>query len=836
MVLKDSIRYGQKSLWELAQTISEKRVIPATDPQTPETWIGGKAIGIYNPQMKISLWGPPKQLTWSINKTDVWDRRYFQKREMTLAEIKKDAFSKHPHLDPWYPNSLDRYYYGMAAYDFPCAKPVGQVILLGEDPADQNSLEARIEYGKRNVLVPLNKKGSIKTFLMMTRNILVMEGEFQGLKNPVSLRLYRHKDTGEYGKSYNTIGTYYDRPFYLEKKVRSRQEKPLPCPVPYDYSRDKGNGPLERPEAGSDGRFFWIYQKLPPERTFPKGFEYVMMGTVLGSFGEVQVVNGEKGLGTPPHLTPEQQARIDKRDLWAWTYLPMYKNIREADGSAVTVSLTKKDALKFTLLVTVVTTNEAKDIFKKAKTNLLQAEWTGLEKLKEENSQWWQKYWQKREAGRIFYRDREKTEIVVKDLSLAWTWHHSGSTCSDPTKYECDAAYLHFEQDFTLWHGMTTFDEPEYHCAFLRNQIDRLERWFKIVRMLLPGARKAAKRIYGCRGAVFPISYGPFKTETIPHSDLIWEQIMELYAAVAKLFWQHYLYTADKTFLEKEGYPVLKAGAQFYSDYVTRGKDGFYHIVPTVSPEHWGLWKKFERNQDSASALTLVKYNLKSAVQAAEILGKDQNERKRWLEIAKNLAPYPTYQTKEGPIFVDVKGAPPIQYNIPVPLAPVFWGDDITMDSSREELEIARRTFRNMAQNLNWIGSFRRCRMLLGEELEPCDQQILEPENLLNCRSGRMRFFPTVPKDVEVAFQRFLAVGAFEVSAEKQKDASKYIEVRSLAGNDCVFINPWPGKKVRIIDKKTGKEIACIYGKVPSGDQSVTFFTIRLHTYLIVKR
>ena len=61
------------------------------------------------------------------------------------------------------------------------------------------------------------------------------------------------------------------------------------------------NGPIDPPRSGCEGRFFWIRQKLPAEKTFPAGFEYVLMG-MMKTPGDVKLeaVEGLTGLGTPP--------------------------------------------------------------------------------------------------------------------------------------------------------------------------------------------------------------------------------------------------------------------------------------------------------------------------------------------------------------------------------------------------------------------------------------------------------------------------------------------------------------------------------------------------------
>ncbi len=72
------------------------------------------------------------------------------------------------------------------------------------------------------------------------------------------------------------------------------------------------------------------------------------------------------------------------------------------------------------------------------------------------------------------------------------------------------------------------------------------------------------------------------------------------------------------------------------------------------------------------------------------------------------------------------------------------------------------------------------------------------PENLLNCRSGRIRLFWAVPKGVDIGFRKFLAKGAFEVSAEYVDGEVSPVFINSRLGNRCKLVNPWPGREVLI--------------------------------------
>ena len=143
----------QKPLWELAQESREEYAVPPDDPQPLGTWGGGRAIRMGNRQLKVSLWGLPDQLTWSINKTDIWDRRLFPERPMTLEEIRERCFDRSYDEDPF--NNQNSYYLSYGAYDFPCPKPAGQLILRSPDMRGAETPMASVRHSDGRVDVPL---------------------------------------------------------------------------------------------------------------------------------------------------------------------------------------------------------------------------------------------------------------------------------------------------------------------------------------------------------------------------------------------------------------------------------------------------------------------------------------------------------------------------------------------------------------------------------------------------------------------------------------------------------------------------------------------------------
>ena len=66
-------------------------------------------------------------------------------------------------------------------------------------------------------------------------------------------------------------------------------------------------------------------------------------------------------------------------------------------------------------------------------------------------------------------------------------------------------------------------------------------------------------------------------------------------------------------------------------------------------------------------------------------------------------------------------------------------------------------------------------------------------EMLLQSYAGKIRVFPAVPSDWATGFS-LRAVGGFLVTSERQMGEILYILIESLAGEDCVVVNPWKGR------------------------------------------
>ena len=752
------------------------------EPSVPGLEPGDRRL--CNDDIGVILWGPDAAPTLSVGKSDVWDRRNPLPPEpvLTLNEIMERAKAG----DPKVINGAS-YYSAYNSHDFPCPKPVGQIILLmpflGPDgimTVNQNSREMRVTAARGE------KKIEMRLFVSAIRNLIVIDGEAKGIeKGDFVVRLYRHRDTiVPGGELHPTIGG-----------GRS----------PNDFEQ------LPMPRAGQADKTFWIAQDFSAEQTFPNGFTCFLAARTNVS-SKRQIEEGVNGLGTS--MIAEREGRISHG------LTKRFTPINEAPGSAATATLDSFTG-PFAIISTVVTTQDDPEPLKRARRDLDEASSAGAASLWKEHVQQWDAYEARPHAKAWSDNGTFRSDVVWG--GVPYRMRPDGSYGDIPL-CSVDSTKFCF-QDSSMWHADFHFNEIEATQLCIQRQFDLLDSYFRMILGLLPMAQANAREVYGCSGAMFALVSYPLKADTVIHTHMTWEQSMEITAVISKPFWLRFLYTYDNDFLRDMAYPVLREGARFYADFLKRSEDGLYHVFPTVSPEHHGLCKDLSCNRDSQSSITLIRYHLRAAAKAAEILGADAGEAGRWRDIAGHMPPYPTVDSPEGPIFIDVIGAQPAEYNIPVPLSAVFWGDDIGIDSPREQLDLARRTLKLINVWEPHRGYLKVVRRRLGI-WEPADGLALE--NLLQSHTGAMRIFPCVPPDFSGGFKNLGAQGGFVVSAERSGGRVRSFTLTSLAGNPCTLTNPWPDESVKVIDLETAGEISA-----DTQNGRIHFQTIRDHKYRV---
>lgn len=806
------------SLREAAKSTKLDGELNPTGPQGGFGQGGGGAAGsIDNLKMRSAIWGPPERITISINKNNVWDRRLHNYPAPTIQEITEGAFAavnenyvgrQQRCLRPldygwlWKEGGSHDPYREPVKYPFPCLKPVGQII-LGIDSlagAAAPQLTQSCATGVVNLHAAKgDAKANLEYVLGMTSNVYAIRGSFSGIDTPVWLRLYRHQDTSHLiymkpdGKTYTNPAAEADKAF---------------------------NGPIDPPTSGTDGRYFWIRQRMPAEKTFPQGFEHVLMGVVTSTAdAKVESVEGKTGLGTPPPDPPMP---------WDMTGLTR-PSIAAAPGAAATATITPGRDGKLNALVTIVTTMDGPDLLALAKKRLAAAEAGGFDGVVEENSKWWGDFYDRRESGRMFHgASGTDCSDDIGEIYRSYTDSHGGGTKTDMRQLECSASYTAPEVDIQEYDSAPCYNEIFTTSRFVRNWGDSEDMWKQIIAHWMPGLKDNARTMYGLPGML--ISHGylpPVKPDKYVHTTITLELCLGTMAQIVRPAWDEWDYGGDMKVLREECYPLMKEMALFYAAYARKGDDGYYHVIPSMQEENWGIYPKFARNKDVISSLCMFRWGLTRAAAAAELLGVDAELRENWRAVAARIVPYPTWDRLEGKVFAEMPGLEPMRLPTDhfgdAASYPTLLADEINLDSPSEQKEMMIRTVDTIPS-----GSTDPTLILLGvvppapdppagNEYGPAARPAgpgrrrrseIDAEMLLNSRSGRIHLFPVpvwdpptvdiVSKRDEVAFRNFQARGGFLVSACKNASGVYYVEIEARRDHPCRLMNPWPGKQVSV--------------------------------------
>ena len=709
--------------------------------------------------------------------------------------------------------SYDPYRYPMR-YAFPCLKPVGQII-LGIDPLAGASAprvtQSCADGVTRLEVTKGDARASLQYVLPMDKDVYAIRASVGGISMPIWLRLYRHRDTSHL--LYMTDDGKYTNPAAEADKAF--------------------NGPIDPPTSGQDGHYFWIRQKMPAEKTFPQGFEYVLMGVVVGQ-GDVKLdaVEGKTHLGTPPADSPMP---------WDWFGAPR-PSIAEAPGAAATAKITPPANTKFEAFVTVVTTMDGADLLAIAKKRLSEGQAAGFDGAVQENTKWWSDFYDKRENGRIFIGSSgtPATDDIRTIYQQSWTDSHGGGTKTDMRQLECSASYALPEKDIQNFDGAPCYNEIFTTSRFVRNWGDSQDMWKQIVQHWMPGGIQNARDRFNMPGTLITHGYlPPIKPDKYVHTTITLELCLGTMAQLFRPAWDEWDYGGDVSFLRNECYPMMKEMALFYAAYAKKGDDGYYHIVPCMEEERWGIYPQFARNKDIISSLCMFRWALTRAADASELLGVDADLRQQWRQVSAQMAPNPTWKKPQGVIFASMPVFEPRRlsrdHQEEVESFPTTLADEINLDSPQELKEQMLRTVRLLRSD-----STPKTLMLLAAPPEQGAGRRgfggrrgdgIDAETLLNSRSGRIHLFPLPPASPDIAFHNFQASGGFLVSAAKNANGIYYLEIQPRRDNQCRLVNPWPGKAVIVHEAGKTEPVKVELDK--TNGECLTFATVTGHRYLI---
>jgi len=145
----------------------------------------------------------------------------------------------------------------------------------------------------------------------------------------------------------------------------------------------------------------------------------------------------------------------------------------------------------------------------------------------------------------------------------------------------CDSLTPPWESKFTI--NINT--EMNYWPAEVCNLSECTAPLFDLVERMRESGRRTARVMYGARGFV-----AHHNTDLWCHTTPIDGSRSGLWpmgaAWLSLHFWEHYKFTGDREFLAKRAYPIMKAAAEFFLDYLVENSRGRFVTGPSLSPEN----------------------------------------------------------------------------------------------------------------------------------------------------------------------------------------------------------------------------------------------------------
>ena len=574
------------------------------------------------------------------------------------------------------------------------------------------------------------------------------------------------------------------------------------------------------PEFGAEGRDVWVRYQFPPDPdTYPDGFEYVMLGRVIGG----EVVKAE-------------------------VLSEFAKSASLGGGTEGVARLRMKSAGPVTFLTAVFTTRDDKNPLQAARAAMDAAERAGLPELRREQAQVWHDFWQ-----------RSFAQLEGRDF-LNQQWFLSLYHLASVTKPGSVGPGLFgpwAPEDFPPWGNDRHWDynvQAALWGTFSCNHLELAQAYNDEIFDLLPCAQMMVRDYYGnIGGAKFPGVGWPRKY-TAPVSSRKSEFTTPWVNGFdAQPLWWYYQYSQDKTFLRDKGYPVIKACAEFYEKFVQPAPDGKYDMPPTAV---WDLAFMVPDAKNSTIDLAFAKMLLRTAVAASEVLGVDEDRRANWEHVAANLRGYgttvidgknlkpvvhnsapPLYTTQDfpsGEVLVAYENYPVIQYHLSPWTMPIFPAGEFGLHSPPKDQELALRTVKITPYYL-WddLVMLSMAAVRLGQDqldvFEKHTRSLLHDngcqtyprgapvsdhifvhflgwpvvinESLVQSYTGQIRVAPVKLKNT-ARFARLRTEGAFLISGEIQSGGKvSYVAITSEAGVPCQLLRPWDGAvRVRQLD------------------------------------
>lgn len=436
----------------------------------------------------------------------------------------------------------------------------------------------------------------------------------------------------------------------------------------------------------------------------------------------------------------------------------------------------------------------------------------------------WHSFWQK---SFLTIPDSRLENLYYVEL------YKLGACCKGKTACPLQGLWTSGDGDLPPWRGdyhLNQNVQQTYWPIYAGNHLELGRPLYAMFSKALPQFIKHGKEFFGREGALAPGACGPkgntirgWVTVTFWPGNGAW---------LAHMYWLHWKYSMDRTFLEKQAYPFMRAFMRTYLNLVEKGPDGKYHIPLSVSPE-WGGNGLDAWHPDTSCDLFLARWLAAALLETVKVLDIDDEDAPRWHDFLDMLIDVPEDETGINLWPDQPQPEPYVHFGHLLGLFPL---DLVTIEGTDRDRSVIRRTMARLLRlgtsrsagftmpwlahiaartgysNIAWKllqdyfyfiapntfhlnGDWRHfgvsCLNYAPMTLEAgfCYANALM-NMLLQSWGGVIRVFPAVPDFWPDAYFRDLrAEGAFRVTARRRNGHILFVQITSEQGGRCKVKN-----------------------------------------------
>ena len=489
-------------------------------------------------------------------------------------------------------------------------------------------------------------------------------------------------------------------------------------------------------------------------------------------------------------------------------------------GRAVTFAL--KPGQRVAVVSAILSDLDAPAPLAAAKKRVAALQPADLDALNAKHQAWWREFW-------------AKSFVNVGDPLLEKFYygsHYIMASCSRAGKVPPGLFGNWITTDTPAWAGdfhLNYNHEAPFWGLYSSNHVEVSDPYDTPILEALPKAREYARKELNCRGVYYPVGLGPWGIISGAGASF-WGQKSNAAYVTTNMIMRFY-HTYDIVYLKKVAYPFLREVGDFWEDYL-KFENGRYVIYNDAIHEG-----HTPQDMNALLSLGLVRTLFKSLADMSKELGADADRREKWQHIHDHLSPFPLQERAGKTVFrYSEKGQDWFSSNT-LGIQHIWPAGAVGLDSDPKLLEICRDTITVLGRWVDGNGfpTFYTAAARVGYDpsviLTHLREQCLNHsfpnlflfyggggieccsavpsclnEMLLQSHEGVLRLFPCWPKGKAARFGHLRACGAFLVSAELKDGHIQPVRIASERGRDCTLLNPWPGRRIRLLRDGKGEE------------------------------